>query len=607
VKKALFILLVLFLVFAGGIAAFIATFNLDRYRPLIVEKVSQALGAPVELGRLSLSWTKGIALRVQDLVVYTNDTPRKPSAKLKEARVNVKIAPLLRKEIEVTSIVLMEPDVLLVKTPEGKVGLPGSSPASAASSGITASAGEKTATPAISIRLFQVRGGRVRFQDLSAVPPLDITVKNIDVDVKNFSLTDAFTFVLQASLFSSKQNLQAEGAVSLPQTGKSGFVKEVVFKTDLSSLNLAETERAFPAVESAGLEELRGVLETRVERFELGGTGSIDAQLALENGLVKVKSSKSTLDNILLRAKVAGDDLKIDTLSADFAGGKIKANGVVKQFRTQAFTGLTWSSKDLAIDQMIPPPRSGGGMMPESVSGPKLSGRLSLDLEVQAAGKTWPQIAPTLTGQGQLSLKDGVLLNYNLLRTVVEKISMVPGAEAVLKNNLPNVYKAKMNEPSTILQPVQVPFTVQNGQVYFNRLDLVTDFIILQAAGQVGLDKSLSMRSTVRIHQQLSQAIVALVPQVQLILNAQGEIEMPVTIRGRLPQVSVTPDSDYLAQKLLSSEAVQKTITGFVQNPEQGVQQVRNLLDKPAAAGESGVQNTVAGLLQAFGAEKEKK
>lgn len=597
-KKFFLGIVILIVLAVGALAVFISTFDLNRYKPMIIQKASQALGAPVELRRISLAWKGGVVLRVQDFLVFTNSTPRTVSAQLKEAAVHVKLGPLLNKEIEVTSIVLIEPQAILVKTPDGKIGLKDANIAQPSNTS-AADAADETATPmpAVKIDLFQVRSGAVRFQDLTAKPSLDLSVKNIDVDVKNFSLTDAFSFVMRASLFSSKQNLEAEGRVSLPQAGKGGFVKNAVFKTDLSSLNLAETERALPAAESAGLEELRGILETKIDYFDLGGTGSMNVELALEDGRVKVKSTKSALDNILLKAKLSGGDLKIDTFSADFAGGKIKTNGVVKQFRTQALTGLTWSSKDLALDQM----------MPESGNGPKLSGRLSLDLEGQAAGKDWPQISQTLSGQGRFELKDGVLLNYNLLRTVVQKISMVPGAEEALRNNLPSIYKAKMNEPSTILQPVQVPFTVQNGQIYFNQLNLVTDFILVQGAGQIGLDKSLSMRSTVRIHQQLSQAIVSLVPQAQLILNAQGEIEMPVTIQGRLPQVSVVPDSDYIAKKLLSSEAVQKTIKGFVENPEQGVKQIRNLLDKPAAAGESGVQNTVAGLLQAFGAEKEKK
>ncbi len=595
--KKILLGVVLFVVLAGGaLAAFLAAFDLNHYKPMIAQKASQVLGAPVEMGRISLGWKAGAVLRIQDFLVYTNSTPRTVSAKLKEAAVHVKLGPLLNKEIQVTSIVLIEPQVILVKTADGKIGLKDAHMTQVSkTSPADAPSGVAIPSPALKIDLFQLRSGAVRFQDLTATPPLDLSVKNVDVDVRNFSLTDAFSFVMRASLFSSKQNLEAEGTVSLPQGGKGGYVKNAVFKTDLSSLNLAETERAFPAAESAGFEELRGILETKLDRLGMDGTGSVNAQLALENGRVKVKSSKSALDNVLLKAKLVGDDLKVETLSADFAGGSLKANGIVKQFRTQALPGLTWSSKDLALDQM----------MPGSGNGPKLGGRLSLDLEGQAAGKNWPQISQTLSGRGQLELKDGVLLDYNLLRTVVEKISMVPGAGEVLRNNLPNIYKAKMNEPNTILQPIHLPFTMQNGQIYFNRLDLVTDFIIVQGAGQIGLDKNLSMRSTVRVHQQLSQAVVSLVPQVQVILNAQGEIEIPVTIQGRLPHVTVVPDSDYIAKKLLSSETVQKTIQAFVQNPEQGVKQFRNLLDKPVAAGESGVQNSVAGLLQVFGTETQ--
>ncbi len=593
-KKILLGLLILILAALGALAAFLMTFDLNRYRPMITEKASQALGAPVEIGRLSLVLKKGIALRVQDIVVYTNDTPRTSSAKLKEARVSVKLAPLLRKEIEVTSIVLLEPEAVLVKTPNGKVGLKGSNPASTPAASANSTSGGKTAAPAISIRLFQVRGGKVRFQDPAAVPPLDITVKNIDVDVKDFSLTDPFSFVLQASLFSAKQNLMAQGNVTLPKAGKDGSVKDALFKTDLGSLNLNELERAFPSAGAAGLEELKGVLETKIDRFDMGAAPSADAALTLEKGYIKLKTSKSALGDISFKGALAGEDLKIETLSADYAGGKVKASGIVKQFRTQPFTGLTWSSRDLAMEEM----------MPESGRGPKLSGRVSLDFEGQGAGKSWPQLAPTLTGQGRFALKDGVLLNYNLLRTVVEKLSMVPGAEEALRNNLPNIYKAKMNEPSTVLQPIEVPFTIQNGQVYLSRIDLVTDFILVNAAGQVGLDKRVALRANVRIHQQLTQAIVSVVPNAQIIMNAQGELEVPGQIQGVLPSVTFVPDTDYLVQKLLSSEAAQKLISGFIKDPNQGVSQFRNLLDKPVAAGESGAQNSLAGLLQAFGQSK---
>ncbi len=592
-KKVLLVFFVLFLALVVGIVVFIATFNPNRYRPLIIQKASEALGAPVDMGSLSLGWRNGVAVRLRDLVVYSNPSKSSAAAKLKEISATVKLMPLLNKELQISSIVLIDPQVHLARTPDGSVGLVGVKlPTPAAASQDSAKSPAAAALPvSFSINLFQVRNGFVWFEDPSSAPPLSVQIKNMDVDVKKFSLTEPFTFVARASLFSAAQNVQAEGTVTLPQGDGAGSVENAAFKTDLSQLNLAELGRTFPSAASAGIQEIKGVLETKLERFELGGAGRAKAALSLQDGRVKLTSSKSALDKLQLKAVLDGEDLRIDQFTADYAGGRLKAKGVVKQFRSQALSGFSWHSSDLAIDQMMPETGSGG---------PRLSGRLSTDLEGQAAGTAWPQISQTLSGQGQVTLKDGVLLNYNLLRTVVQKLSMVPGAEEVLRNNLPNIYRAKMNEPSTLLQPIQVPFVVQNGQIYFSQIDLVTDFIIVHGAGQVGFDKRVSMKTRVRLHQQLSQTIVSLVPQVQMVTNAQGEIEIPGQLQGVLPHVVFVPDGDYIAQKLLSSEAAQKMIKGFIENPQGTVLQARNLLDKPVAAGESGVQNSVAGLLGAL-------
>jgi hypothetical protein len=65
-KKALIALACLSLCVAAGVGIFIATFNADRYRPLAVNKMSETLGLPVEMGRLSLVWKNGLALRVEN-------------------------------------------------------------------------------------------------------------------------------------------------------------------------------------------------------------------------------------------------------------------------------------------------------------------------------------------------------------------------------------------------------------------------------------------------------------------------------------------------------------------------------------------------------------
>src|SRR5262245_44464402 len=96
-KKILIALAVLFFIAAASAAAFIATFDANRFRPMIVEKASQALGAPVDLGRVSLIWRNGLALRLQDLAVYADAQKRSASLKVQEINVAVRLMPLLQK------------------------------------------------------------------------------------------------------------------------------------------------------------------------------------------------------------------------------------------------------------------------------------------------------------------------------------------------------------------------------------------------------------------------------------------------------------------------------------------------------------------------------
>jgi hypothetical protein len=129
---------------------------------------------------------------------------------------------------------------------------------------------------------------------------------------------------------------------------------------------------------------------------------------------------------------------------------------------------------------------------------------------------------------------------------------------------------------------VNVPVRVLNSQVIVDQMLLQTDFLTLQGGGLFGLDKTVFARTLVQIEPALSASLVAIVPQLQLLLNARGEIEVPAQIQGQFPRLLVLPDQDFIVQKIFASTA-QELLT--------------RLVDKPAGAGEAGVQKSVLGLI----------
>ena len=180
-KKILIVIFVILICAAAGLAIFIATFDADRYRPMAIKKISEALGAPVEMGRLSLAWKNGLALRVENLTVYTDGSKKVKSLLLPDASIVVRILPLLHKEVQIASVSLMKPAVRLVRNAAGNVQLAGSQMPISSGPGTAARSQDSGASAMLlSVGSFMMQDGRVDFKDESPASPMFVSVRDID-------------------------------------------------------------------------------------------------------------------------------------------------------------------------------------------------------------------------------------------------------------------------------------------------------------------------------------------------------------------------------------------------------------------------------------------
>ena len=103
--KFFFILLVLALL---GLLAFVATFDANNYKPQIIEQVENATGRTFAInGDINLSIFPWIGLKVED-VFLGNEKGFKAEqfAIIKQLDVKVNVLPLLKKEVEINTILL---------------------------------------------------------------------------------------------------------------------------------------------------------------------------------------------------------------------------------------------------------------------------------------------------------------------------------------------------------------------------------------------------------------------------------------------------------------------------------------------------------------------
>lgn len=182
--------------------------DVNNYRPRIQAELQNRLGRPVTLGNIRLSLLPP-SLKVKDVAI--GEDPQFGSgsfAKAQELAVRVSLLPLLRKDVQVQSLRLINPDIQLIKDAKGNwnyatLGQPSSQPSTAQpsapqkapqpqkpSAGTPEPGQPKSAAPQLSLGHLEIQNGRVRLNDQQA--KTRNTFENIDLTLKNFAPGKAF-------------------------------------------------------------------------------------------------------------------------------------------------------------------------------------------------------------------------------------------------------------------------------------------------------------------------------------------------------------------------------------------------------------------------------
>ena len=549
-KKVLVIGGVIVGLLVAGVAICLATFNADRYRPLVIKQLESALGRPVQLAHLSLGWRGGIALELRGLAIYPNaQAMTEPTVQVDILSAVVRLLPLLKKEVQVSSVALIRPRVQVRRDAQGNIDLMGlavvAGPAAASSRHTTTVGG---APMSLDIASLQVEDGSLHWTDAMASPTTDLWVKSLDATLKHVSLTRPIEFQLRLAAFSDGQNLHLRGRLQMPTKDRAGVLEGVRLETDFSRLNVAKLTQALPAVKEAGLRGLAGTLVVSIDRVVLApqGLGQLAAQVRLSGGRLVLARLGSPIENVTVDALAKQGRIDLKRGLATFAGGTIAATGTMEELKTQPRASLQVTIDRLALDAFLPTP---------GPNEPQLRGQLSASFHGTGQGLAIPQLTQTLSGQGHLAISDGVIANLNVLREVFRRLSILPGLVETLQARLPESYQAKLAARDTVLQPIEVSVTARDGALAFDQLRVVTDSFQLTGMGRVGFDGTLSCQSMLQVDPALSAAIIKSVKELTSLTDAEGRLQLPVVMTGSLPRVAVLPDVPYVASRLVATKA----------------------------------------------------
>lgn len=159
--------------------------------------------------------------------------------------------------------------------------------------------------------------------------------------------------------------------------------------------------------------------------------------------------------------------------------------------------------------------------------------------------------------EGGLHLKGEKILlpNVNLLRELFDRLTLIPGLTETLLSHLPPASAQKLTEKNTLLNSVNLDFTLESGVVSFPEFRAATDSLELTGSGRTGLDGSLDIPAQIFIQPDLSAALIKSAEELRFLTDDRWRIVLPVRVTGTVQKPSVSPDLQYVASKLLSNKA----------------------------------------------------
>ncbi len=541
-KKTLLILLVILVLGGISLAIFIAGFNLDGYRPGIIRRLEESLEKPVRLEKITLGWHEGLALNLKGLVLYSDNVRKQEVLRLESVGILMNPWALLNKKVEISSLFLIEPEVRLILSPEGKI------------VGFETKSKRKwdwvslLAAVSLNIDKIKIERGKVSFRDESRRPPPEIQWADIQLTLKDVAWNRPAHVQAEASFLSPRPNLELEGQIRLTQEGL--LAENVGLKGDLNSVDWDQARRALSFLKGEKFpKSAEGKIFLSLPALPLTGQGleNLNMQFQLKEGKVVFPEIGVPLERINSTARMTGGRLEVENIEASFAGGRIQVSADYRRNLPNPLASLELKAEGISLDKIFP-----------AVSTkPRLEGRLAAFFQGTIQGTRKAFAPDTLAGKGTVRLDDAVIRNFNFLKDVFSRISIIPGLVDKLGERLPPNYQERLLSTDTYLNPIEPAFTVNQGVAAFDNLSVVADSFEITGMGQVGAaDQSVLMQAILHVEPDLSAALIRSVNELQY-FAADGRLQIPLTLRGTLGDISMTPELQSIASRLAVSKATE--------------------------------------------------
>ncbi|MBP7088454.1 MAG: AsmA family protein [Candidatus Omnitrophica bacterium] len=602
IKVVLIALSIIILIFFIVVVIFLSTFDANRFKPQIIAAAQKALGRPLDLANinLKLSLRDGIQLRISDIIIKEHpDFGQDNFLSTKEANLGLSVKDLiLKRQIRILGVEIKTPQISIIRLKDGRINIQTLAKVSPdKQQGIETSLpklpSEATSKelPQIFINRIDIENGRIDYRDYLLEPNISLILDKIALQIDDFSLTKPFLIKLQALFASNSQNIFAQGEGQINMVNSSFLLKEVRATSDLSSLSMDMLSQFIPQLKNASLPKIKsGVLSINIDSLEAGSKGlnNLKGQVVLTKGLLQIKELAVPIESIEATVDMSEDTIILDKASCLLGKGKVEFSGNISDYLVNQNYSLKVNLEDLELSEVI-----------DQVKYPvKVKGLIFGDIEVKGQGFDPNGALAKLNGNGSLQIKEGQLIDINVFKMVLDKLSFMPNLAAVLEANLPERFKENLRKKDTTITNCKTTLGIGNNSIAVESIDVETETFLFQGKGLVSFDQSYSLDGSFMIPQDLSSSITTTVPEMEYLLNETKQIYFPLKVSGKGAKVSFMPDVKQIGMSAIKQKGrqeLEKVLDKFLDQDSSTADNVEE--SSPDADKKSGKEQLIDSLI----------
>jgi hypothetical protein len=392
------------------------------------------------------------------------------------------------------------------------------------------------------------------------IPGLALNLGKINGSLKNFSpdFKKPFDASVKMQYLSDHPNVSFNGQVTFDPVKTSVRISNAGIGLDLTNFSLSGLKADVAALKDVPLPvQVGGTIDVSIVNADISAKGleSLAAKAKFTNGLVKLDQLNQVLSGISVDASLNEKDLTIDNLSAGLGKGSIRAKGVVKDYLSGRAFELEAEIKDIELGEVIE----------QSKAQIKVSGLAAGNFK--AAGHA--DDLKSIKADGVFTVKPVTLKNFNILKTVLEKISFLPNASEGIKNGLSNKYAKKLESPDTEINSAVFTYAFSQGTVHLEPVSIDADEFIFSGKADADLAQAYTVEGNVTIPAELSAAMAKGVDELKYLYDDKNSITIPVYVKGQgaqAPKVEVTRTAAQLTKSVAvnkGAEALGKLINKY--------------------------------------------